>query len=462
MRYILNSNIALRSWQLVPYAYYVRSSIFAKGLKKDEFELLLSCDGETEMEESALVQKLLQKSLIKPCDKEERLSEWQRYRHCDNRYFPRINWMITGKCNYNCLHCFNAVDNAPLMSEWTFEEAMRLLDEAVRCGVNAFTITGGEPMLHPQFLELLEQIYKRGMFVDELNTNGYFINRQILDRMIQLDIRPTIKISFDGIGHHDWLRNRKGAEQDALGAIKLCLERGFKVMVQTNVHRGNLDTLLETAKLMDSLGVETMRIIRTTEAPRWVQNGGNSTLEITEYYDRMLEFAVKYMRTGCKMKIIIWQFMHLLPATESYSLVPVLYNEHQYRDTTPVCKGARGMIAIAANGNVFPCHQLSGYSEKYGDVPDNVKITSLQALLQDSKYLCEVCTTVDKIREHDSKCGNCSYFRYCAGGCRAIAWGLTGDKLAADPSKCMFFEGGYYEKIAEAMGDWNNHSKILI
>lgn len=460
MRYILNPDIALRSWRMVPYAYYVRGNTFAKGLKKDEFEIMLSCDGKTEIEESAVLQELLMKSLIKPCEGEESLSEWQRYRHCDNRYFPRINWMITGKCNYNCRHCFNAVDNAPLMSEWTLEEAVRLLEEAKACGVNAFTITGGEPMLHSHFFELLEEIYKRGMFVDELNTNGYFINRQILDRMLQLNIRPTIKISFDGIRHHDWLRNRKGAEQDALRAIKLCLERGFKVMVQTNVHRGNLDTLLETAKLLDSLGVKTMRMIRTTEAPRWAQNGGDATLEITEYYDRMLDFAVQYMQTGCSMRIIIWQFMHLFPMTGSYSIVPVLYNKNQYRDTAPVCKGARGMVAIAANGNVFPCHQLSGYSEKYEDVFDNVKSISLQALLQDSKYLCEVCMTVDKIREHDSKCGSCSYFRYCAGGCRAIAWGLTGDKLAADPSKCMFFEGGYYERIVEAMGSLHNLSEI--
>ena len=37
------------------------------------------------------------------------------------------------------------------MSEFTFEEALSLLDEAKLCGINAFTITGGEPMLHRNF-----------------------------------------------------------------------------------------------------------------------------------------------------------------------------------------------------------------------------------------------------------------------------------------------------------------------
>ncbi len=39
------------------------------------------------------------------------LDTWQK-RVCDNRYFPATNRMITGKCNYNCLHCFNTSDNA--------------------------------------------------------------------------------------------------------------------------------------------------------------------------------------------------------------------------------------------------------------------------------------------------------------------------------------------------------------
>lgn len=54
------------------------------------------------------------------------------------------------------------------------------------------------------------------------------------------------------------------------------------------------------------------------------------------------------------------------------------------------------MVAVAANGNIFPCHQLSGTYELNGDIPGNVKKESLKHLLSASQYLCEVCTTVDK------------------------------------------------------------------
>ena len=186
MRYLLNPHIALRSWKLVPYAYYIKGERNAQGLKKEEFEFLCACDGKTELpsdNESPLVRRLLENGFIHAAKEGEILSDWSRPLVCSNRYFPAMNWMITGRCNYNCLHCFNAADNAPLMSEWSMEEADKLLGQARDCGINAFTITGGEPMFHKNFFDILDGIYRRGMYVEELNTNGYFITAETLDRM---------------------------------------------------------------------------------------------------------------------------------------------------------------------------------------------------------------------------------------------------------------------------------------
>ena len=48
MRYILNPYIALRSWMLVPYAYYIKGERNAKGLTAEEFAFLTECDGRSE------------------------------------------------------------------------------------------------------------------------------------------------------------------------------------------------------------------------------------------------------------------------------------------------------------------------------------------------------------------------------------------------------------------------------
>lgn len=462
MFYILNPNIALRSWRLVPYAYYIRHDRNAKGLEKEEFELLALCDGQHELLEGDIVARLMRKGFISSCSNgEKNLSPWQR-KDCDNRYFPAMNWMITGKCNYNCLHCFNAADNGPIMSEWTLEEAEKLLEVAEKCGINAFTITGGEPMMHKNFFDIIEGIYKRDMYVEELNTNGFFINQPALDRMKKIGCFPLVKISFDGIGHHDWLRNRKGAEEDALRAIRLCIENGFRVKVQTNVHRGNVDSMLKTAELMNNIGADEMRIIRTTEAPRWVKNAGEATLELTEYYDRMLQFAAEYIKTPCSMSIDMWQFLYLFPQSKSYRMRPVECGIGKYRDSIPVCRGNRGMVAVAANGNVYPCHQLSGTYDAKGLYLGNVKADSLQTLLQRGDYLDEVCTTVKTLADNNDKCRKCKYFKYCTGGCRAMAIALTGDKLGSDPAKCLFYEKGYYDRITDLMKEWRNLRPIII
>lgn len=456
-KYILYPDIALRSWRLVPYAYYIRGERNARGLKKEEFEFLSGCDGVTVQDgASPLARKFLACGMIRAAKEGEELSDWQKPRVCDNRYFPALNWMLTGRCNYNCLHCFNAADNAPLMSEFSIEEAKKLLDEAAACGINAFTLTGGEPMLHKHFFEIISGIYARGMYVEELNTNGFFINDEALDRFRSIGCDPLIKISFDGVGHHDWLRNRNGAEADALRAIRLCKEHGFRVKVQTNVHRKNVSSMLETARLMDGIGVEEMRIIRTTEVPRWNRNAAGATLELTEYYDRMLEFVGDYIREEHRMNIDIWQFLTLFPKNRAWRARPVECGSGEYRDSIPVCRGNRGMVAVAANGNVFPCMQMSGYYEARGDVLGNVKADGLQPLLREGKYLSEVCMTLGDLKSKNETCADCKYFRHCAGGCRAIGLTLTGDKCGSDLAKCLYFNKGYYEKTAALLDGWRN------
>lgn len=460
-RYILNPNIALRSWRLIPYAYYIKGVRDAMGLQKEEFEFLLKCDGKTELEEnSPIAEKLLDMRLIAPAKEGDELSEWQKYLGCDNRYFPAMEFAVTGKCNYNCLHCFNAADNAPGMSEWSLDEAKSLFEQAQKCGLNAITITGGELMLHKDFFEIVEEIYKRGMYVPELNTNGHFINQAALNRLKSIGCRPIVKISFDGIGHHDWLRNREGAEEKALAAIRLCKENGLETLAQTNVHRRNIESILPTAKMLDEMGVDVMRIIRTSESPRWKENAGGACLDVNEYYEKMFGFAAEYIKEPHKMDVDIWQFLTIHPSHKTFRVRPVECAEGEYRDNLPVCRGNRGKIAVAANGNVYPCMQLSGLYDKRGEVLGNVKKDGLQPLLQKGKYLSEVCTTVKTLADNNPKCAACGYFKYCVGGCRALAQGLTGDKLGSDPAKCVFFKSGYYEKITALFNGWANIKPI--
>ena len=460
MYYRLTDNIALRSWKFIPRVYYLKNDGFAKGLSKEEFELLLLCDGEHDIPETDLTNDLEIKGFIEKCNKGDHPCEWSMHKSYDHRYFPKMNIMITGKCNYNCLHCFNAADNAPIMTEWSFDDTVDLLKQAQECGIQSFTITGGEPMVHPRFMDIVREIYGRDMFIEELNTNGFFINQKVLDEFAKIGCDPLIKISFDGIGCHDWMRDRKGAEQRTLDAMQLCIDNGFKVMAQTQVHRRNLHTIFPTVEKLDSMGVSTTRLIRTTEAPRWNDNAPDSCLGIEEYYGEMLDFAERYKNSDMKMEIMIWQFMQLHPKSRSYQLEPVKCPSGEYKATDPMCKGTRGLIGVTSSKDVVPCLQMSGYYEEHGIHLGNLGETPLKELLTGSDFLSEVCTNLHKFRKANSKCDECKYFRWCCGGCPALGLLFTGDRRGSDLSKCLFYENGWYEKCVKTMDGWRNLTEI--
>ena len=335
MYYRICDNVALRAWQGVPHAYYLRGSLHAKPLSNRDFFALLLCDGQTDLDKSKTLASLEERGLITACARGEVPSAWSRFTRYGNVYMPKMNLMLTGKCNFNCLHCFNAADNAPLMSEWSYDELCDLFDQARDCGINAFTITGGEPMMHPRFMDILRAIYERGMYVEHLNTNGFFITQETLDEMRSIGCEPVMKISFDGLGFHDWMRSRKGAEQRTLAAIALCVEQGFAVRIQTQVNRRNLESIPQTVARMEEMGAHSVRLIRTSEADRWQLNAGDASLPLDEYYASMLELVSSYAAENHAMPLNVWQLVVLTPASHEYRLYPVMRSDGHYNPKAP-------------------------------------------------------------------------------------------------------------------------------
>ena len=456
MYYRLKNNVALRKWRYVDRAIYIKGVDHALGVNQKEFDLLLKCDGNTDIEPNIYLANLLAKNLIEECEKGQSAREWSLLHEYDNYYFPRMNLMITGKCNLNCLHCFNAKDNAPLNTELSYEDVLNILDQAKDIGVHTFTITGGEPLVHHRFLDILKAIYERDMFVFELNTNGLLLTQEMLDEFKKLNCRPLIKISFDGVGYHNWIRQHPKAEEMTLKAIELCIKNGFRVKAQVQVNRKNVDVMMKTARLLNDMGVDEMRLIRTTEAPRWEKNSPQSSLPIEEYYQRMLEFSREYIDSGMKMVIDIWQFIRLFPQYKMYSLTPIMCNKDQFNLRIPMCKGNRGMIAVSSHGEVVPCLQMSGYFLEKGISLGNLFKTPLKDLVKDSPYLDLAMATVFKQIVENDKCGNCKYYKACTGGCPALGllYSKNSDFFHEDITKCIFFENGWYDKVVDTLKDW--------
>ena len=479
--YRLTDDTALRTWAFVPQAFYKKSEVDAKPLSDEEFDLLLLCDGEHEIPYGSLVESLIRQGLIEPCEKGEKPSEWSAYKKYPHRYFPEMVLMTTGRCNYNCIHCFNARENAPLMSEWDWDDLKALLDQAADAGVRAFTITGGEPMCHKHFMDMMHYIYKKNMVVKELNTNGHYITKELLAELKSFGCDPLIKISFDGVGYHDRMRNMKGAEDSTIEKMKLVAGSGFRLMSQTQVNRINADSMMDTAKLLDSIGVVKMRFIRTENTPRWIQIVGDASWQPGEYFERMLRFIREYRESGLQTELAIWNLINIDPKRKCYRLVPVMFRKGEYRPTQAVCMDCRRMINVRSNGDLLTCLQIGGCLDEMGDRFENLHEKKLSEVLLDSRWQKLVCTNVHRISEVTPQCAKCRYFKHCGGGCRALAMmsdvrldyirehgtarGLPFDEkfyLSPDKTKCAFFHDGWYEKAVEAMGDWENQSEISL
>ena len=456
MYFRIKDNIALRSWKLVPFAYYRKGNTYAEKLTSEEFFAAMLCDGKHDLARNGLLDILVKKDVIEPCEEGEKPSEWSRLRDCPCRYMPSALVSITGRCNMNCRHCFMAADVSPTFDEWKYEDILDLLDQFVECGVQSVGLTGGEPMLHPRFTDILREIAERDLTLSEICTNASLVTDGICDEIKTLGFSPMFRVSFDGVGVHDWMRRVPGAEEQALGKLALLKKHGFFVKVQYNVNRHTASALKKTARLLDGMGMDSIRIIQTGSSPRWAALGGEENYSYGEYYDLIFEFLREYLSEPHKMSVIVWQTMEVFPGEHCFTLVPGDdLREQNYSDKAPVCRSTRGQMHITASGYVAPCSPMAGFFRAHGKVLGNIHNTPLKSILSESCFLETICSPVSKICETDSDCAACTFWKRCQGGCRALALAQTGELTyyGKDAPKCAWFKGTYEQKALSLMAE---------
>lgn len=422
-----------------------------KSLTRDDFELLKLCDGKTPVPVSAATEDLMKRKLIRPAKEGEETDPFLMLREYKNRYFLNMDLNITERCNFNCLHCYEAVDNQISRSEMSLSDCRKLLREARDCGIQNIKITGGEPLIHPDFLTILKSVYEYEMTVGRINSNVHFLTEQLADEIRAIDGKILFNVSYDGAGYHDWMRNRKGAEKDLLSKIKILVDKGFRVCAAMTLNRVNLDAAEDSLKKLEELGVQEFRIIRTSETPRWVLNAKDACLTFEEYYDAMTDLCRKYASEEHTIDLNIFHFVTIRHRYRCYYLAPVTCSSERYDPGLPLCSDARDNITVTPSGDVYPCTPSPGVYKAGGVCFGNVFDNGLKPLLQDGPFLAFVRKGVHAVKEHDPKCASCRFFPQCTGGCRLIAYGLSGDLLSHDPMKCAFFEGGYARKLEKAM-----------
>ena len=456
MRSLLHGDYRLRGWKGAPFYLEYFPTRTLRRLRPAEFAFLVKCDGQTELEPDAWPPEpewARAEGVIVPCGAGGALLPEQEYRLYPNRFLHYLELSVTGRCNFHCKHCFNAPGAEPRTVEPGFEQLVALLDELDRCGVGRLRLDGGEPLVRRDFLALTAEMAKRGILAYEIITNGSRITPSLLDALESQGHRPKWYVSFDGLGHHDWLRGVPGAEERVLENIRLMCERGYYVHVHQCVWRDSVDSVRPTALKLKELGVSRLRLTTVEPSVRWMQLCPEQTISIEEWQARIPDFLDWWYGNSLNMDLDVWSYWVHNRGSKFAMIVPDLRSRAS-SDDAPACVHALQRPFIDADGRLLPCIASSGLAAAMGIEWGNVYRDSLQELYTQSPFLDQLSRTCGQIKDSSPHCQSCRWKPICSAGCRAEALVQGNSLTGVDERVCSFFESGCYEKLLAAAGKW--------
>lgn len=457
MFYRLKKFYVLRGWEKMPWVLVERPKNNIRTLSKEMFQVLLLCDGETNLDRNIL-DDVLEKEL-KKCEEEGiieasfeacPLETDQYYKYYQNRYVKMIFWSVTGKCNFQCRHCYMDAPDAAL-GELSTKEALDLIDQMADCGVLRVDITGGEALVRKDIWQLIDHILDYKMTIGIFYSNGWLLDEKVLDEFDKRKIKPQISVSFDGVGWHDWMRGTHGAEDAAIKALNLCKERGFKTDVQMCIHRGNLKSLPQTIEALHAAGVNKLKVSNIMLTDLWRRHSEGNALSQEEYIEAMIEYISQYLKTEKPLeKLTLSGIIHIYH-DKPYELAVRQYDGTEEALGCYLCSITRWYCYITPDGRLLPCLPMTASPSSDQERFPKIQDIGLKKGLNDSFYMQFVNTRVKDLLEVNEECRDCTYKLKCGGGCRAMAlMDGTHNLMGCDRNMCVLWKGGYMERIRQA------------
>ena len=325
-----------------------------------------------------------------------------------------IAFEVTRKCRFNCIHCRANATGSKIPSQLKTEQCKRILKAIADYAKCVIILTGGEPMERPDIYELAAYGNSLGDRI-VLATCGYLINKDSAARLKESGV-AAISFSLDGATAktHDAFRQAEGAYDAVIAASKIVCDAGIRFQINTTITKQNIGEIDTIANLAEQLGAYCFNpfILVPTGRAEHLKSQLLSADEYNRVLDRLLELKNKMpieLRVTCGP-----QFARIVHAA-SENRLPAM--------NVKGCLGAKQFGFISYRGDVQMCGflQISAgnlveNNYDFADIWDNA------VLFKDIRNL----------RAYKDNCGRCEYVGLC-GGCRARAYGITGDYMAADP-----------------------------
>jgi radical SAM protein with 4Fe4S-binding SPASM domain len=313
-----------------------------------------------------------------------------------------ISWNLTRKCNLKCPHCYINATTQQLKNELTTEESKNLIDQICEVSRPLLILSGGEPLLRKDVFELVRYGAEKGLKMG-LGSNGSLIDDAAAKSLKEAGIE-TVSISLDSHipEQHDEFRGVNGSWEKAVRAIKALRENGVLVQVNTTVTQQNYDQIDDIMSLAETLGVENFHLFFLVPTGRGVKIADISPAKYEGMIKTAFAKAAKHklnVRPSCAP-----QFMRI---AKDMGL--------DMRQWIRGCIAGLYYCRVYPNGDITPCPYLP---IKLG----NIREKSFKEIWFNS----EIFKSLRDFNALKGKCGVCGYRALC-GGCRARAYGLSGD-----------------------------------
>jgi radical SAM protein with 4Fe4S-binding SPASM domain len=359
-----------------------------------------------------------------------------------------VSWNLTYRCNLACEHCYLDAGGSPQVgtdnfsdrSELGTEDCYRVIDEIAAFAPECLTIlTGGEPLLRRDILDIVRRAAERGLWV-VVGTNGVRVSENVAQRLAEAGARG-LSLSLDALDpdRHDRFRRVRGAWQNTVEGAEILNRTGLPFIVQTTAgshNAGELEAIADFACKRLAAKVWNLYFLVPTGRGQFV-----SDMTPAQYDDVLSALYVIQQKFKGRMLVNAKCAPHyiktVLERTDQGS-TPNSQNPtpnsqgptvnfqapaaiRVYSGGAGGCPAGTHYMGIRPNGDVTPCPYLPVFA-------GSLRSASLRDLWASS----ELFTSIRRRNELGGRCGACELNSQC-GGCRARAYGATGDLMAEDP-----------------------------
>jgi radical SAM protein with 4Fe4S-binding SPASM domain len=349
-----------------------------------------------------------------------------------------IDFNITARCNFKCDFCY--ASSQPIKDELSVGEIDYILSQCNDLGVLKINLSGGEPFIRKDISEILKLIDNYSLIVFTMNTNASLLTPEHIAEMKRANL-AVIGVSLDSPNSEVFRLNRKVEAYNTVCVnIQQLVDSGIKVFCGTTLTKHNVGLIPETIDAAAKLGVRGLSIqfICPTEKTQT-----NLIPDWNSYSKAILELSILKKQGDLPFSVTLspvnecavpWEiYLPLVNQGRSDLLEVWGYNEKPTSTNDVSCVAGQKIVAITADGGVFPCEMLMKQREF---LMGNLRKESL--LLIWEKWKRNIPSSK---KELDKNCQSCQ-LNFCGGGCRASAL-ITSGHICGPDARCPLALGDH-------------------